>query len=174
VEPRPRLHVLKAALAAVLLTQAQALQLAFPSGKYERRTAFLSREQLERAQKQGRVKIDSAVWTYYVGRSSTGAESYAYFDTHVVRTMPETFMAVLGENGAVRFVELLSFNEPDDYLPRKSWLKQFDGKRRDDDLLVGRAIRNITGASLTSRALADGVRRVLAVHAVATAPEAKR
>jgi len=83
-----------------------------------------------------------------------------------VRTMPETFMAVLEPSGALRFVELLAFLEPEDYLPRPRWLGQFRGKVLDDELLVRRGIRNITGASLTSQALTDGVRRVLAVHSV--------
>lgn len=182
MEPRARVHLLASALLTaaclfpaaaagrVLLTQKQALDLAFPPGtKVERRTAFLSQEQLERASKRGRVKIDSSVWTYYVGLASGAATGYAYFDTHVVRTMPETFMAVLNPDGSVRSVELLAFAEPDDYLPRPSWLKQFHGRRADEDLMVGRALRNITGASLTSNALADGVRRVLAVHREAVA-----
>lgn len=155
------------AAAKVLLSQKEALALAFPAGmQVERRTAYLSGEERRRAQASGRVKVDSSVWTYYVGRSSSGAAGYAYFETHVVRTMPETFMAVLDPNGRVRFVELLSFLEPEDYRPRPRWLEQFRGRSPQDDLLVHRAIRNITGASLTSQALTDGVRRILAVHAV--------
>lgn len=180
MESRTRVHLLAAAALAfaapaffpagaaarTLLTQRQALELAFPPGtKVERRTLFLSHEQLEGARRQGRVKIDSAVWTYYVGTSSSGATAYAYFDTHVVRTMNETFMAVLEPDGAVRSVELLAFAEPDDYLPRPSWMRQFDRKSAAQDVFVGRAIRNIGGATLTSVALADGVRRVMAVHA---------
>ncbi len=141
--------------------------MAFPGGPtVERRTAYLSAEQVERAQEAGHVKIDSRVWSYYVGIGSQGVAGYAYFETHRVRTMPETFMAVLEPSGALRFVELLAFLEPDDYLPRPRWLGQFRGKVLDDELLVRRGIRNITGASLTSQALTDGVRRVLAVHSV--------
>lgn len=151
----------------MLLSQKDALALAFPAGvKVERRTAYLDDEQLKAAEAQGRVKIASKVWSYYVGISSAGVVGYAYFDTHMVRTMPETFMAVLEPEGGVRFVELLSFQEPDDYQPSPRWLRQFMGKDLKDDLLVHRAIRNMTGASLTSEALSGGVRRILAVHLV--------
>ena len=143
------------------------MALAFPGGvKVERRTAYLSQEQAGKAQEEGKVKVDSLIWTYYVGRSSEGVTGYAYFETHIVRTMPETFMAVLTPAGEVRFVELLAFAEPTDYLPGKRWLKQFEGEKLSKDLIVRRAIRNITGASLTSLALTDGVRRILAVHKV--------
>lgn len=173
--PRPRLHVLTALLlllaagpasARLLLAQKQALALAFPSGKYERKVAYLSDEQLKAAQESGQVKIESKMWPYYVGVSSGGAKAYAYFDTHIVRTQPETFMAVVGEEGDVRFVELLAFAEPDDYLPSPRWLAQFKDKKSRDGLYVGRAIRNITGSSLTSQAMTEAIRRVLAVHQV--------
>lgn len=154
------------ASARVLLSQKQALALAFPGLAVERRTAYLNPEQVKRAREAGRVKVESRVWTYYVGISSKGVEGYAYFDTHVVRTMPETFMAVVEPGGRLRFVELLAFLEPDDYLPGPRWLGLFGGRRLDADLLVRRGIRNITGSSLTSQALTDGVRRILAVHAV--------
>lgn len=175
MEPRTLLYFLAAFLliavpraeARLLLSQKQALALAFdPSLTVERKTAYLSMEQAERAQREGLVKIDSRVWTYYVGSSSRGVEGYAYFDTHVVRTMPETFMAALDSDGRVRFVELLSFLEPPDYEPKPRWLDQFDGKKLEEDLMVRRAIRNITGASLTSQKLTDGIRRILAIHSL--------
>ena len=153
------------AAAKTLLTQKEALNIAFPAGAtVERRTAYLTEEQRRLAQKAGRVKIDARVWTYYVGASSAGVRGYAYFDTHLVRTMPETLMVVLDSDGEIRFVEILSFIEPEDYLPRGRWLEQFPGRTLNTELMVRRGIRNISGASLTSQALTDGVRRVLAVH----------
>lgn len=153
--------------ARLLLTQKQALALAFPPGSaVERKTAYLSEEQVRTAQKLGNVKIEGLIWTYYVGVSSRGVNGYAYFDTHLVRTMPETVMVVVEPDGRARFVELLSFLEPPDYEPGARWLGQFAGRRLDEELMVRRGIRNITGASLTSQSLSDSVRRVLAVDSV--------
>ncbi len=123
-------------------------------------------EQQKTAEAAAQVKLDSPLWIYYVGRASGGAETYAYFETHTVRSETETFMAVLDASGEVAFVELLAFHEPDDYKPAKKWLGQFHGKGLGGEVFVRRGIRNITGASLTSAALTDGVRRVLAVHAI--------
>lgn len=181
MEPRSRVHVLAKAAAAVLglafvsapaagrvlLSQSQALSLAFPSGeKVERKTAYLTAAQQQAAEQLGQVKVDSRVWTYYVGRSTAGVTGVAYFDSHVVRTMPETLMVVVEPSGGVRSVEVLSFLEPDDYLPNERWLAQFKDKALKDDLVAKRGIRNLGGASLTSAAAADAVRRVLSVDAV--------
>jgi hypothetical protein len=151
------------ASARVLMSQKDALALAFPGdAKVERKTAFLTDEQLAAAEKAAGTKIDSKVWTYYVG-SSTAAGT-AYFESHRVRTMNEAFMVVVNPDATVRFVEILTFAEPDEYLAPKKWLGQFSGRPLDDDLMLRRGLRNITGASLTSDAVTRGVRRVLAVH----------
>lgn len=176
MEPRRRLHLLIAlgallsappVRARVLLSQKDALALAFPEGtKVERKTAFLTDAQLAAAEKAAGGKIDSKIWTYYVGTSTAGLSGTAYFESHKVRTMNEAFMVVVNPDAAVRFVEILSFAEPGEYLAPKKWLGQFEGKGLTEDLMIRRGLRNITGASITSDAVTRGVRRVLAVHQV--------
>jgi Na+-translocating ferredoxin:NAD+ oxidoreductase RnfG subunit len=72
-------------------------------------------------------------------------------------------------NGSLLAVEVVAFGEPEDYLPRRNWLKLFSGRRLDEELQVGRGLAHVTGATLTTRSIADAVRRVLAVHAVVAA-----
>ncbi|MFI5345870.1 MAG: FMN-binding protein [Elusimicrobiota bacterium] len=162
------------AAAKVLLTQKEALALAFPEGvRVERRTAFLTDAQASAVEKDSGSKLDSKVWTYYVGTSTKGVVGTAYFESHKVRTMNETFMVAVDPDATVRFVEILSFAEPDEYQAPKKWLGQFAGKPLNDELLVRRGLRNITGASITSEAVTRGVRRVLAVHRVINEAPAK-
>jgi hypothetical protein len=174
VEPRSRLHLLSVvalagaallgaapAQARLLLAQKDALALAFPGAKPERRTVFLTDAQAKEATARARSKIESKVWSYYA--SST---TLAYFETHPVRTMDETIMVVLEPSGAVRFVEILAFSEPDDYIAPAAWLGQFKEKPLDDELALRRSLRGITGSTLTAEAVAAAVRRVLAVHEV--------
>jgi len=59
-----------------------------------------------------------------------------------------------------------SFLEPPDYIPREAWYRQFEGRGLDPDLDLKRAIRPVTGATLTARATTSAVRRVLALHRV--------
>ena len=86
-------------------------------------------------------------------------------------------MVVVDPAGAIRRIEVLSFDEPEEYLPRPGWYAQFPGKPLDDELSLKRGIRPITGATLTARVTTDAARRCLALHRVlhpATAPEAVR
>lgn len=152
--------------AEVFLTQKQALEIAFPQARVERQTVYLVSKQVQEIERLARAKLKDRMIVYYVGRSSHGVMGYAFFETHMVRTMPETFMLVLNPTGGVQFVELLAFYEPQDYRPPPRWLALFGGRRLDEDLWVKRGIRNITGATLTARAVTEGVRRVLATFNV--------
>lgn len=151
------------AAAGVLMTQENALTLAFPSGTPARRTIYLTEAERTRTQQLARARMESLVVTYYTGQLAGGSAGAAFFETNIVRTMPETFMTVVDSSGSVRFVELLAFYEPGDYIPPERWLAQFRGKQLNDGLLVKREIRNVTGSTLTTQALTDGVRRALAI-----------
>lgn len=150
----------------VYLSVDEALELAFPGCAVERKTVFLTEEQLAAARELSGGELESALVHPYVARCDGEAGGTAYFDTHRVRTLPETVMVVVGPTGEVVRIEVLSFQEPPDYLPRDAWYEQFEGRKLDPELDLKRAIRPVTGATLTARATTSAARRVLAVHRV--------
>ena len=159
--------------AKVFMTQDEALKVAFPSGTdIERATAFLTEDQSGSVEKILGEPLDSKIITYYVGRRDGTVRATAYFDTHVVRTLPETIMVVVDENAKIERIDVLSFSEPEEYLPRKRWIAQLDGRGLDDDMSLRGEIRPMTGASLSARAIVKAARRILALHGVLTASSA--
>ena len=155
-----------AASAKSYQTQQQAIAAAFPSLQAERKTLFLNKEQTERIEKLARTNVGSRVVSYYVSRSTSGVSGVAFFDRQIVRDMPVTFMVAVKASGEVDRVEILAFDEPEDYLPPLRWLQLYRARRLNDDLMIGRSIPHITGASLTSQAMNDGVRRALATFEI--------
>jgi hypothetical protein len=157
------------AAAKVFLTVDEALKLAFADCQVERKTAYLTAEQVRRARELSGVEVPSALVTYYVARRAGQAApsvGTAYFDTHRVRTLPETLMVVVDPQGRVGRVEVIAFREPEEYLPRGGWYGQFRGRGLDRELRLKQGIHPVTGATLTARATTDAVRRVLALHQV--------
>jgi len=151
-----------AAPARVLMTREQALASAFPAGTpVKRETFFLKPEQLEAARKESGVDFRDQLVIRYASPAG-----YAYFDSHRVRTLPETVMVVVSSEGKIAKVEILSFDEPTDYYPKRRWLDQLLGRKLDPDLALNGAIRPISGASLTGRAIVNATRKVLALHHV--------
>jgi len=161
------LAVPAAARAKVFLTQEEALRLAFPDAKVEARNAFLTNDQRRAAKAlSGEDEPPSALVRYYVATKDGHPAGEAYFDTHVVRTMSETVMVVVSPEGRIVRIEVLSFSEPEEYMPRAKWYEQFRGRQLDDELSLKRSIHPVSGATLTARATTDAARRVLAIYRV--------
>lgn len=127
---------------------------------------FLTEDQQKQVETLARTRLDSKLVTMYLGRRGEKLLGYAMIDAHTVRTLPEAVMVVLTPDGRVASTLILAFYEPLDYLPPERWLKQFDQARLTPDLRVGGRIAGITGATLTARAMAESVRKVLALYQV--------
>jgi len=158
-----------AANAQVLLTQEEALALAFPAqATVERRTAYLDEEQVAEVAERARpAKVkDRAVVTYYVGLVDGKPVGSAYFDAHRVRTLQEVLMVVVDPWGRVSRIEILGFAEPPDYMAPDGWLELFSGRGLEPRTSTRGDIPIITGATLTSHAVSDAVRLSLALHSV--------
>lgn len=152
-----------------MLTQEEALELAFPdAAEVERRTAFLDSAGVRRARELASrdVEVETRVVVHYVARGPEGALGVAYFDSHQVRTLPEVLMVVVRPGGEVGRVEVLRFDEPQEYLAPEGWLEELRGMELDEGLSTDGDVHVITGATLTSRAVTRAVRRVLALHRV--------
>jgi hypothetical protein len=153
------------------MTKEDALELHFPNAAVERKTVFLTEQQVQAIQQRAKAKVHSKIITYYVARRSGDIQGYAFFDTHIVRTMPETFVVVVGPDSTVKALQILAFHEPEDYLPPQRWLTQFIRKVLDGDLWLKRGIQHISGATLSAQAITNEVRRLLAAFEIAIPKE---
>lgn len=154
------------AAAKVLLSLDEALALAFPGVSVTRETIYLTETQTTAVAHDVGEPCLSALVVRYLATGAHGRAGTAYVDTHRVRTLSESLLVVLASDGRVARVEVLSFAEPEEYMPRPAWYRLFDGRELDEELRVRRGIRAVTGATLTAVATTAAVRRVLAVHRV--------
>ncbi len=71
-------------------------------------------------------------------------------------------------DGSVRQVEILSYRESHGFEIRlPAWRRQFVGKGATSAMRIGEDIANISGATLSCTHVTDGVRRIVAVVALA-------
>jgi Na+-translocating ferredoxin:NAD+ oxidoreductase RnfG subunit len=76
------------------------------------------------------------------------------------------YAVALSPEGQVQRVEILEYRESyGGEITNHAWLAQFAGKTLRDPLQVDRDIRNISGATLSSHHVTEGVKRVLAIYA---------
>ena len=155
------------AQAKVFTSQNQALREAFPEAtRIERDSRILLKNELARVQAITRDDEPARVVVLHTAWQDDTILGYAHIDVHNVRTKPEAFLVVLTPDGVVRSVRVLAFHEPLDYLPTDRWYGQFAGKTRQDRLRVGGDIHGVVGATLSTQAASDGVRRMLAYYEV--------
>ena len=75
-------------------------------------------------------------------------------------------MIVVTQGNAVARIDVLRFAEPPEYRAPDGWLELLQERSLGDELSLKRDIPNITGATLTARAIVNAARRVLALHSV--------
>lgn len=155
------------AIAKAFYSKEEALALAFPQAeKVDQRSFFLTDEQAQQVATLAAAPVESKLATFYVGQKNGTVVGYAFIETHIVRTQPETFLIILSPTGSIQKVFVLAFYEPEEYLPSERWLQQFDQQVLGPELQLRRHIHGIAGATLTARAVTSGVRRVLALFQV--------
>ena len=76
-----------------------------------------------------------------------------------------TYAVALDAAGAVKAVEIMDYREAYGGQVRDPrWLAQFLGKKPGASLRLGKEVQNISGATLSSKHVTDGVRRILATY----------
>jgi hypothetical protein len=153
--------------AQVFYSKEEAFELAFgKDAVVEDVPVFLTDEQLAAVEKMAQAKVDSQLFTFYEGKKNGQSLGYAAIESHTVRSQPETILIVLSPKGELVRTEILAFHEPPEYMPPTQWFALLN-HRPVSDLRLNQGVDAISGATLSSRASLDGIRKVMAVYAVA-------
>ncbi|GLQ87647.1 FMN-binding protein [Dyella flagellata] len=154
--------------ATVYLSIEQAQALMFPGATLTPAFITLTAEQMKAIEKDSDVNVLSPqlkVW-----KSSSGGWFIA--DQVVGKHDFIPFALALDEHGAVKDVEILEYRETyGDQVRNANWRAQFTGKTHSAPLKVGADIKNISGATLSSRHITDGVKRLLSTYALVLAQQ---
>jgi len=153
--------------ARVLLTRDQAIAQIYGAGaRAEARTAYLTDAQVEAVKRAAHAPFDSKRVTYYAIARGDTTLGLAFVDQNVVRTQTETLLIALDPAGAIRAIEVLAWNEPDDFRPPARWLERARGQASAAALEPGKSLPHLAGATLSGRAVAACARRALVLAAL--------
>lgn len=158
--------LLPVVLHAKIISREEALKLAFPDAEIRQSMIFLTKDEQTEAAKLAGVPIESSLVARYDALKDQKSIGRAYLDTHIVRTKKESLLIVLSDDGKIKRIEIVAFQEPPEYLPSEKWYEQFEGKSLDPELRLKKEIHPVTGATLTAQASTDASRRVLAIDQI--------
>ncbi len=147
------------------LEQAQA-QL-FPGQTLIARSLTLTPEQITSIQRASGERVREK--QVHVWRAANGG--WFYLDRVLGKHEMITYAVALDASGAVAGMEILEYRETyGGAIRNPKWRAQFHGKRHGAKLKLNADIVNLSGATLSCLHIADGVKRVLATHALVVAP----
>ena len=106
---------------------------------------------------------DDTLRVYACRRGSDSTSGYGVLDNVRGKSRDITYLVALTPAGEVSAVEVLVYRESHGgEVASPVFTGQFAGKKPGDRLMPGRDVRTISGATISSRAIAGGVARVLA------------
>jgi len=156
------------AFAVDYLSLEEAQRLMFPDADhFDSREIALDATQLQSLDAQG-TRGRSARWTVRIARHGDTTLGVVVADAVIGKFELISYAVGIDGDGAIRQIEILSYREShggEIRLP--AWRKQFVGKGGDARLRVGDDIANISGATLSCTHVTEGVRRIVAVVALA-------
>ncbi len=150
--------------ATVYMTLSEAQRSMFPGATFaDKSVTFTSaqRKSIAKASGVGAPK-EQKIWEARDGSRRLG---WFILDRVIGKHEYITYAVALSPDGMVRRIEILDYRETYGGEVRDpKWRAQFTGTRPGRSLRLGRDIKNISGATLSSRNITDGVRRLLVTY----------
>jgi FMN-binding domain len=151
-------------IANTYLTVEQAQRAIFPGASFAPVKISLTPQQQKSIEARSGVRVralDLKVWKVSGG-------GWFLVDEVLGKHEYITYALGLNANGSVKQIEIIDYRETYGYEVREdSWRQQFVGKTAQSPLRLDEDIRNISGATLSSRHVTEGVRRLLATYEIA-------
>jgi len=146
----------------------EVLTRSFPGAAFDKRVVRFSSDERKKIQALTKKKFFKRHMVFYIATKDGAIQGYGVIGNERGKTRQITFMVLLDKDGVVKDLDILAFRESQGYeVENPRWRSQFRGKTARSRLRLKRDIRNISGATLSARAVTKGVKNVLAAFEVA-------
>ncbi|HET7577351.1 MAG TPA: FMN-binding protein [Sphingomicrobium sp.] len=151
--------------ATVYMSVAQAQQAMFPGAKFADRSITFTDAQRKMIARASGTRDFARTQHIWDARNGGGRAGWFILDRVIGKHEYITYAVALTPEGVVKRVEILEYRETYGGEVRSpAWRQQFVGKHFGSQLKLGSDIKNISGATLSSRHITDGIRRLLATY----------
>jgi Na+-translocating ferredoxin:NAD+ oxidoreductase RnfG subunit len=156
------------AYAVVLSTVEDALKTLLPDAqKIKEEVKVLTEEQKKRIEKEAKIKFDPKLdkeFHFYIGSAGGRIVGYAVKNTVKGKWGPIHYMLSLEPDGRIKDAMVLQYKEKRGRpVAKRRFLNQFVGKTINDRIKLKKDIRGISGATISSRGMTNGIRKLVYV-----------
>lgn len=147
--------------ATVYLNNEQVKQVIFPGQTFTKQNIQLNPVQIKLLKEKS--GISSALKTDQIYKTKAG--DWLIIDQVIGKHEMITYAVGIHADGHIKQIEIMEYTETyGDQVRNASWRDQFVGKNPTSALTLGKDIKNISGATLSSKHLTDGVHRAVALY----------
>jgi len=156
------------AYAKVLVTAERVLEIFFPGvAAVEKEVRELSESDRIAIEQQAGIKFDPELdkaFTFYISRVDDAVAGYAVEDRVKGKWGIMHYMLFFNIDGTIRDVVVLEYQEKRGRpVAKERFRKQFRGKTIDDRIQLRKDIRGVSGATISSKGMTDGIRKMVHV-----------
>ena len=91
--------------------------------------------------------------------------AYAFLDNVIGKSMPITFMVILGINGEIINSTIIKYREAyGGEIKHTGWLAQFNNRNNQSSYKVGKDIDGITGATISVNSISKGIHKITILY----------
>ncbi|MBF7689614.1 FMN-binding protein [Acinetobacter pollinis] len=149
--------------ATTYLTAEQVKQVIFPHQLLTQQNIQLTKDQEKKLKEVS--GITSPLKTDQIFKTKEG--DWLVIDQVLGKHEMITYAVGINAKGAVKQIEIMEYTETyGSQVRNASWREQFVGKTSSSAITLGKDIQNISGATLSSKHITDGVHRIMGLYAM--------
>lgn len=156
--------------ASVLTSVEEASKQIFPEAEhFEEQIKMLSDAQFNAVQESANLELSpeyDTVFRFHAAKKGEDVLGYTAEDVAPGKWGSIKYLVGFDPDGSIKDVVVIEYSEKRGKpVAKKRFLKQFRGKNADDAIRIMRDIRGVTGASISSNGVTNGIRKMTHVFA---------
>ena len=129
-----------------------------------KKNILLKKSQAKKIQQDAKTKLKSKIFRVCKAVNKGETLGFGILVNRKVRSKNAAILYIISKDSVLKSIEIIAFNEPMEYIPSRTWIKQFENISTDKRLRVSKDIPTITGATLSARSIVDGSRVAFAFY----------
>lgn len=129
-----------------------------------KKNILLSKSKTKIIEKNAQSKLSSKIFRIFKATKENQTLGYGILVNKKVRSKNAVVLYFISNNGILKGIEVIAFNEPLEYLPSKNWNSQFENIDTTTMLYASKEIPTITGATLSARSITDASRIAFSLY----------
>ncbi len=151
--------------AQLLISPIDAMKLSFGEDvEISKKNILVTKSQIKIIEKNAKAKSKTKIFRVFKAMKNNEILGYGIILKRNIRTKSAVVLYIISKDSILKSIEIIAFNEPIEYIPSKTWIKQFEEIPTIKMLRVSRDIPTISGATMSARSIVDASRLAFAFY----------